>query len=137
MMKHNDITILFVSFWIGFVSDIVLNYLSSKKSGKIIESLRPYFEKQTCLFAAIYAGLTTMPLVYISWKFANNLIQSITLAFVIGYIADIAIDKYKIFGDDLDYYYAVAGSGFWGGAAIIFALLVTLIISLFLKVKLP
>ena len=137
MMKHNDITILFVSFWIGFVSDIVLNYLSTKKSGKIIKSLRPYFEKQTCLFAAIYAGLTTMPLVYISWKFANNLIQSITLAFVIGYIADIAIDKYKIFGNDLDDYYAVAGPGFWGGAAILFALLVTLIISLFLKIKLP
>ena len=137
MMKHNDITILFVSFWIGFVSDIVLNYLSTKKSGKIIESLRPYFEKQTCLCAAIYAGLTTMPLVYISWKFGNNLIQSITLAFVIGYIADIAIDKYKIFGDDLDDYYAVAGPGFWGGAAILFALLVTLITSLFLKIKLP
>ena len=71
-----------------------LEDIREKKSGKIIESLEPYFEKQTCLFAAIYAGLTTMPLVYISWKFGNNLIQSITLAFVIGYIADIAIDKY-------------------------------------------
>jgi hypothetical protein len=47
------------------------------------------------------------------------------LAFIIGYILDIAIDKLKIFGNRLNTYYKALGAGLWGAIAFIFAIVIS------------
>jgi len=136
MKKINDITIIFITFWIGFVADVLLNHLSQKpSSSKIIKSLKPYFDKHTPLEAALYAAITTAPLCYLSWKIRNTFVDKIMFAFIIGCIADILIDTYKVFGDSLDPYYEEAGAGFWGGAAIAGALFIARFVAIFLKIE--
>ena len=136
MKKINDITIIFITFWVGFVADIVLNHLSQKPSStKIIKSLKPYFDKHTALEAALYAGITTAPLCYISWKIRNTFVDKIMFAFIIGFVADILIDIYKVFGDSLDPYYKEAGAGFWGAASIAGALFIARFVAIFLKIE--
>ena len=73
----------------------------------------------------ILAGITTYISAYIT---LNVFGQSIIGAFVVGYILDIIIDKYNIFGDSLKPYYKTAGSGLWGGIAIMFAMIISLFI---------
>jgi hypothetical protein len=58
----------------------------------------------------------------------NNYTQFIyfcIIAFVIGYILDVAIDKLKIFGSSLDQYYKEYGAGFWGAVAFLFSIVVS------------
>jgi len=54
------------------------------------------------------------------------------IAFPLGYLFDILIEKYKVFGNTLDEYYRVAGSGFWGAVAFIISILVSYGIQSFL-----
>lgn len=136
MKKINDITIIFITFWIGFVADVLLNHLSQKPtSSKIIKSLKPYFDKHTPLEAALYAAITTAPLCYLAWKIRNTFVDKIMFAFIVGCVADILIDTYKVFGDSLDLYYEEAGAGFWGGAAIAGALFIARFVAIFLKIE--
>lgn len=117
--------LLIINFVIGFISDIVLNVLSRYKVTQILSSLLPYFKENGILKSAILAGITT----YISAYITLNIFgQSIIGAFVVGYILDIVIDKYNIFGDSLKPYYKTAGSGLWGGIAIMFAMIISLFI---------
>ena len=47
------------------------------------------------------------------------------LAFLIGYILDILIYKFKIFGDRLNDYYKTLGAGLWGGLAFVFSIVIS------------
>jgi hypothetical protein len=47
------------------------------------------------------------------------------LAIPVGYLFDILIYKYKVFGTLLDPYYKVAGAGFWGMVSFVFSILIS------------
>ena len=136
MKKISPASIFFITFWVGFVADIVLNHISSKPySTQIIKSLNPYFEKHSPLEAAVYAGITTAPLCLLAWKLGDTFINKILFAFILGYVVDILIDVYKVFGNSLDPYYKEAGSGFWGGIAIAGALFIARFVATFVKIQ--
>ena len=59
----NPYLFVFLNFMVGFVSDLILNFLSTKEGSRyfkstIIQSLRPYFDKRSVLRAALDAGIT-------------------------------------------------------------------------------
>jgi len=123
------ITTLFINFWIGFISDIILNDLSKIKNLKYFNSLDIYFNNHYISIAALYAGLTTMICVLITILLNKYLLMNYyILSFFVGYFADIIIEKYKIFSHLEDYYKSV-GSGFWGGVAILFSTLISSLIN--------
>lgn len=126
-------TFLFINFIVSFFSDIVLNDLSKS----VIPSLKPYFRNQSIIISAIYAGITIEIALLITIGFFYLLFQAFVpntlkmlfffciIAFVIGYIADIFIDKMHIFGNRLDEYYRKLGAGFWGATAFLFSILIS------------
>ena len=138
----NAYLFVFLNFMVGFVSDIILNFLSTKEGSKyfksrIIQSLRPYFDKRSVLRAALDAGITIVVVLLfvmlvskLIFGFAvpNNIIQLnffSVIAFFAGFAADKFIDDYKIFGNDLDPYYQEAGVGLWGALALTFAIIIS------------
>jgi hypothetical protein len=58
----------------------------------------------------------------------NELIKFLIIAFPLGYIIDIMIDKLKIFGSSLNLYYEAAGAGLWGALAFVFSIIISYII---------
>ena len=54
----------------------------------------------------------------------TELIKFIGIAFPLGYVIDIIIDKLKIFGNDLNLYYKTAGAGLWGALAFVFSIII-------------
>jgi hypothetical protein len=62
----------------------------------------------------------------------NNNIKDLSgfllLAAVVGASADWLIYKGRVFGHRLDLYYKTLGAGFWGAAAYVFALVISLVI---------
>lgn len=134
-MINEIIIFILLNFFVGFFSDIVLNDLSTNYG--IIKSLQPYFYKQSIISCAIAAGLTivialliTMVISKMLFKYFypnnfNSLIHFTVLAFGLGYIIDIIIEKTKIFGNRLDAFYREFGAGFWGATAFIFAILIS------------
>ena len=135
---------LFLYFFIGFISDIILNYLSRQAyAPPPIKALRVYFDRQSIknssvrhIVSAIYAGLTivvaivlTMFLSRVIFNFAHpstlsQLYRFLFLAFVVGYGLDVFIYKTALFGPTLEPFYKIAGAGFWGAAAFIFSILI-------------
>jgi hypothetical protein len=117
------------------MSDIVLNDLSTYYG--FIKSLQPYFYKQSILSCAAAAGITviivlilTMLVSYSLFGFIipkkiYELFQFSILAFCLGYIADIFIEKQKIFGSRLEAYYKSVGAGIWGAIAFVFSILIS------------
>lgn len=130
---------ILINFFIGFISDLVLNILSRNKySPASIRSLNSYFKYyDSPILTAIYAGLTIIavliPVMIISniiFGFSTpvdkiQLLKLLLLSIPFGYFADIIIYKYKIFGNNLDPFYKIAGVGFWGAMALIFSILVS------------
>tara|TARA_Y100001935_G_scaffold250669_1_gene251221 strand:- start:1202 stop:1654 length:453 start_codon:yes stop_codon:yes gene_type:complete len=129
-------TFVFVNFVVSVVADIFLNDIANPPQpfpfkSKIIDSLVPYFKNKSIIVSGIYAGITIcLTLVGVSLLsksmfgfYVPNEIKELmlfcVLAFPIGFVVDIAIDKLKIFGKSLDPYYKVAGAGFWGSFAFI------------------
>ena len=137
-------TFFFINFIVGFISDIILNDLSRKTAtllfpSKIIQSLNIYFINKSIIQAAIYAGITVVviliPTVLLFNMYFNvfeNKILFTGCSFVVGYIADIIIDKMNIFGDTLKPFYKLAGSGLWGGLAIVFSVIISYLIQIYL-----
>ena len=95
---------------------------------------------------AVYAGITIVIALLINMLISkkmlgfyiphNNteLIKFIGIAFPLGYAIDIIIDKLKIFGNDLDLYYKVAGAGLWGALAFVFSIIISYLIqNIFVK----
>lgn len=130
-------TFVLLNFFVGFISDIVLNDLSTRL--KFLNSLIPYFENKSIIVAAVYAGLTIvsaiitlLPLSKLLFNFylPNNLSELgkyLFLAYVIGFIFDYLIYKFKIF-DNLEEYYESAGVGHWGAIAFVFSIMISLMI---------
>jgi|TARA_B110000495_G_C22484285_1_gene298888 hypothetical protein len=119
------ITNLFINFCVGFISDIILNDLSRIHNLKYLNSLYPYFNNNHITIAAIYAGLTTSFCIYLAYFLNKHTsINYYLSAFIVGYIIDIIIEKYKIF-NNLESYYNTAGSGIWGGLAILFSAIIS------------
>lgn len=126
-------TFLFINFIVSFFSDIVLNDLSKS----VIPSLKPYFHNQSIILSAIYAGITIEIALFITigcfyllfHSFVPNTLKMLSffciIAFIVGYIADIFIDKMHIFGNRLDEYYKKLGAGFWGATAFLFSILIS------------
>jgi len=129
------ILFLFLNFAVAFMSDIVLNDLSSHFN--IIKSLQSYFYKQSIIKSAFDAGLTVLFALIINIVFSYflfgfiipnnfiNLIYFCALAFLVGYIMDIIIYKLRIFGNRLEVYYKDAGAGFWGGISFVFSIIIS------------
>jgi hypothetical protein len=132
-------------FFIGFFSDIILNYLSRQAyAPPAIKALLVYFDRASIknavvrdIVSAIYAGLTivvaivlTMFLAYVFFDFTHpqtpaQLFRFLLLAFLVGYGLDVFIYKTAFFGPTLTPFYKIAGAGFWGAAAFIFTILLT------------
>ncbi len=139
----NIYTFIFINFIVGFISDIVLNDLSKSSyiNSPIIKSLQPYFKKKLIIEAGFYAGLTvilTLIPILILYKYLlpifdiPELLLLTLLGFIIGYLVDILIEKLDIFGASLHKYYKLAGSGFYGGLAIVFSIITSYILQIYL-----
>ena len=131
----NTLLFLFINFIVAFISDIVLNDASTNYG--FVPSLKPYYRNESIIKLGVYAALTiefgllvTMPLYYLIFGslLPNNyksFIYFCGLAFFVGYILDIAINKLKIFGNKLDLYYKELGAGFWGASAFVFCIVIS------------
>ena len=136
---------IIIVFIVSAISDILLNLLSKNQLTKeynlrIILSLKPYFKNKSMIESAVYAGITIIVALLINMLISksilgfyiprNNseLIKFICIAFPLGYIIDIMIDKFKIFGSSLDLYYKVAGAGLWGALAFVFSIIISYLI---------
>ena len=142
----DPILFIVVNFVISAFSDICLNFLSRLKiSPDSIRALKPYFNKQSILVSAIYAGLTVIIVLIITMLMSKivfnffypttikQLILFLILAAPIGYIADAVIYYFQVFGDSLNEYYKKAGVGFWGSAAFVFSIIFSfLVVKIFL-----
>ena len=140
----NIFTFLFINFIVGFISDIILNDLSRKPaallfSSQIIQSLNMYFMNKSIIQAAIYAGITVLiiliPAIVLFNMYFNvfeNMILFTGFSFLVGFIADIIIDKMNIFGNSLKPYYKLAGSGLLGGLAISFSVVISYVLQIYL-----
>ena len=133
-----------IYFFIGFVSDVLLNYLSRQAyAPPSIKALKIYFLRPSIknpvlrdLISAINAGLTiaaaiilTMSLSYLIFNFSHpktlvQLFKFVLIAFPLGYVMDIFIYKTELFGPTLNPFYKLAGAGFWGAMAFIFSIIV-------------
>lgn len=134
--------IFFLYFLVGFISDLLLNYLSRQNYAPAsIKALEIYFERKTIksaplrvIVSAITAGLTiiaalaiTMAISMILFRFLYphnfaELWRFLLLAFCIGYLADIVIYKTQLLGATLNPYYAIAGAGLWGAISFLFSI---------------
>ena len=118
------LTFIIIVFVVSTLSDILLNVLSKnslikKYNFKIILSLIPYFKNKTIIQSAVYAGITIIVALLINMIISKNvfgfyipnnnieLVKFICIAFPLGYIIDIMIDNYKIFGNSLNLYYKI------------------------------
>jgi hypothetical protein len=139
-----------IYFFIGFISDVILNYLSRQTYVPVpasIKALKVYFLRSSIknslirdLISAINAGLTivaaiilTMCLSYLIFHFVHprtltQLFKFLLIAFPVGYLMDIFIYKTELFGPTLNPFYRIAGAGFWGAMAFIFSILVAYVI---------
>ena len=138
-------TFILLNFIVGTISDIILNDLSrSNINNKIIKSLEPYFLTKSIIEAGIYAGITVVaviiPVMYVTKYLFNykvpttnkQILYTVIVSFILGFIADILIDKLQIFGSLLDNYYNIAGAGLWGGIAISFSALISYMVQKYL-----
>jgi ABC-type bacteriocin/lantibiotic exporter with double-glycine peptidase domain len=128
-------TFLFLNFIVGFLSDIILNDLSSNYD--FVPSLKSYFKDNSIIISAFYAGITILVALLVTictFKFfynlfvPNNIISLFyfcIIAFIIGYTMDYFIYALKIFGNRLDEYYKKVGYGFWGATAFVFSILIS------------
>jgi hypothetical protein len=138
-----------IIFIVSFICDILLNiaahnhFISSKLS--IIASLRSYFDANNWIICGIYAGLTLVFALFINIiitkiifniTIPNNykeLSKVLIITFIVGYFLDIAIYKFKVFGNLLDPFYKEAGAGLLGASAFIFAYVCTYVILNYIK----
>lgn len=141
---NKNIKFYIIIFIISFLSDNTLNFLAHNPKyaldSEIIKSLLPYFEYHNFIIAGILAGLTVIICYFITSLISNKLFNItiptnnielliiIIIGFIVSYICDILIDYTFIFGKPLDPYYRTAGAGFWGGAAVVFAIICSYIV---------
>ena len=142
--------ILLLYFIIGFLADLVLNYLSRQTyAPATVKALEIYFERKEiksaswrAIISGVNAGLTIVGVLLIvmgvykltlasasstTWHptTPKQLLYFLLLAFPIGWAADVIIYKTQLFGPSLNPYYKIAGAGLWGALAFIFSILVS------------
>jgi hypothetical protein len=139
------IIFIIINFIVSALSDVSLNLLTRNSltkdyNLKIILSLRPYFKNKSMIKCAVYAGITIVVALLINILISKNLlgfyiphnnnelIKFIGIAFPLGYAVDIIIDRFKIFGNDLELYYKIAGAGLWGALAFVFSIIISYLI---------
>jgi len=145
-------SIILMYFFIGFVSDLILNYLSVQDyAPKPIKAMEFYFKRKTIknkllrdLISASYAGLTIVVAVIITMIISSGLFgfshplrlkqlyKFMITAFIVGYIMDVIIYKIQLFGDSLNPYYEATGAGLWGALAFIFSILTVYVLTVYL-----
>tara|TARA_Y100000591_G_C21772609_1_gene666404 strand:- start:59 stop:511 length:453 start_codon:yes stop_codon:yes gene_type:complete len=135
---NSELLFLIFNALIGFFSDVVINILTHMNLS-FLNSLKPYFENKSVFKAAFYASITVLIIVAIIMKIfniiydkylpesQNEYIIFIILTFVIGFISDIIINRINIF-PRLKKYYKDVGEGLWGGLAIVFSVIISLIL---------
>ena len=140
-MKDIEISFLLINFVIGFISDIILNVLTHLPSNyvKPLSSLKPYFSNKSVMKAALYAGITVLIIaafIINLFKFLygkslpstkKEYLVFLVITFACGFISDIIINRCDVF-PLLKEYYRELGEGLWGGLAILFSVVVSLII---------
>lgn len=137
-----------VLFLVSAVSDIVLNYLSQQKNANAtLKSLRPYYNKYGDILSPILAGVTIITVYIINVAIFQGVLRLlpdsylrmldrpglitilfISLAIILGILADIIIHNLHVFGNSLDQYYKQPFSYGWGFVSYLFALGITTII---------
>ena len=130
-------TFIFINFIVSFISDILLNDLSTLNNYKSFASLAPYFKDKYIVEAGLYAGLTivvalilimilsNIALGYYVPKTGYQLAQYCCLAYILGYIIDVLIEKLSVFGTSLDKFYETVGSGHSGAIAFVFSIMIS------------
>ena len=128
--------LIFFLFIIAAVSDIVLNELSFLPNATItLTSLRPYYRKYGSILSPVLAGITVVVVFFINTILFKllfstflpttrmNTVWFILMAIILGIIADVVIDRYRIFGNSLNEYYSLSLSYMWGFLSYLFALI--------------
>ena len=137
----------FILIIVTIFSDLGLNFLSRQSQSLVprsIKALKSYFDYYNNIaLTGIYASITvlicyliTAEIVYLLFNLSvpNNIKQLflfLIVAFFVGYIADIIIYKYKIFGTTLDMFYKEAGAGLYGAISFILAIVISYFIFYF------
>ena len=147
------VKIIVLYFFIGFISDLILNYFSRQHYvPAAVKALEFYFDRKNIkpapwrhFVSAVNAGLTivaalgvTMVLAYYVMGFLHprtlqELWQFSAIAFIVGYIMDILIYKTQLFGETLNPFYKIAGAGVWGALAFIFSILAAYVVIMLLS----
>ena len=135
---NSELLFLIFNALMGFFSDVVINILTHMNLS-FLNSLKPYFENKSVFKAALYASITVLIIVVFIMELfdlfydkylpetKNEYIIFIILTFIIGYISDIIINRINIF-PRLKEYYKDVGDGLWGGLAIVFSVIISLIL---------
>ena len=135
---NSELLFLIFNALIGFFSDVIINILTHMNLS-FLNSLKPYFENKSVFKAAFYASITVLIIVAIIMKLfnlvydkylpesQNEYIIFIILTFIIGFLSDIIINRINIF-PRLKKYYKDVGEGLWGGLAIVFSVIISLIL---------
>ncbi len=130
---------LLLNFCVSFLSDLFLNKFD------VVPSLHTYFYNQSSLKTAFDAGLTVvvallinMVLSHIVFGFSvptnlKTLFYFCVLAFLVGYVIDILIYKFKVFEDRLNEYYKTLGAGLWGSLAFLFSIVISYFLEKYIK----
>lgn len=137
---------IILNFIISAISDIGLNILSRLSiSPDAVRALKPYFQSHSLLVSAGYAGITVVTVLIITMlisklvfnflypKNVSELTLFILLAAPIGYVADLVIYYFQLFGPLMNDYYKKAGAGFWGSAAFIFSIFISFLLTSLLR----
>jgi hypothetical protein len=135
-MSAKYVIIVLFLFVIAAVSDIFLNQLSySLDANTTLKSLRPYYSKYGSILSPILAAVTVLIVFFINnilfkIMFGNFLpttsMQTVwffVMAIILGILADVVIDRFKVFGTSLNEYYSLPFSYMWGFLAYLFALI--------------
>ena len=133
----NLFAFILISFVVGFIADIVLNDVS--KSNKMYSSLRPYYAKKSIFYACFLSGVIIAigtGLLMVVYKMLTNaylpstftqILKFLALGYVVGYLIDVAIDKFNILGETIQPFYKEYGSGHSGAIAFEVALVSTIL----------
>ncbi len=145
--KENNLTLCYnimnlfafilISFVVGFVADIVLNDLS--KSNKTFVTLRPYYADKSIFYACFLSGVIIAigtGVLMVAYKMLtksylpstfSQIVMFLAVGYVVGYLLDVAIDKFNILGESIKPFYKAFGSGHSGAIAFEVALVATIL----------
>ena len=139
-MYSNRLRFAVILFIVSMMSDVVLDYASTLHgANKALKALIPYYTKYGSILAPILAGVTVLTVYIINVVifdiyvgiFPHSSIKPfvfLSLAVILGILADFTIDTFHIFGDSLKQWYRLPFSYGWGFVAYLFALLISYII---------